>query len=263
MPAVIVSLPPKPGASEVAVVSTLVKVGAKYGVKARSALSPKITLLPSPAVIVSLPMPPTITSLPEPAVITSLPPSAGPSAPVSVLVMCTRTAGSKVATPSSPKTTLLPPPALIVSLPWPPRMTSLPEPVVILSSPPPAVGSVVRAVTSPPVFVSKANEPLSPITRLSPSPALIVSLPLPPMIRSAPAPPVIVSVPPTVGSIDSASWTVIGRPPNCAAFTVAAKTAPLSPMTMLLAVPPVMVSLPAPPTTIALPAPTLIVSFPP
>ena len=127
MPAVIVSLPPKLGASEVAVVSTLVKVP-KFGVKARSALSPKMTLFPSPAVMVSLPMPPTITSLPEPAVIMSLPPSAGPSAPVSVLVMWTRMAGSKVAMPSSPKTTLLPPPASIVSLPWPPRMTSLPEP---------------------------------------------------------------------------------------------------------------------------------------
>ena len=43
----------------------------------------------------------------------------------------------------------------------------------------------------------------------------------------------------------------------------AASISPLSPMMMLLAVPPVIVSLPKPPTTIALPAPTVIVSLPP
>ena len=107
--------------------------------------------MPLPTVIVSAPEPPKITLLPSPVVMMSSPPSVWlvVSMYVSTLVATVLLTGSlvNVASPSSPTMTLPAdaPSTVIVSAPVPPKITLLP-PVTVMVSLPPMPGSCVVIV---------------------------------------------------------------------------------------------------------------------
>ncbi|OQB83018.1 MAG: hypothetical protein BWX88_03624 [Planctomycetes bacterium ADurb.Bin126] len=297
LPAVMVSLPP-PSSAVVMTSPMVIGRPESCGASALAAvifpLSPRARLLPSFKVIVSLPVPPITMSDPLPTVIVSFPPIASSllwtrsRSPAFVSApgwVCWpgRSARVKSSRPLSPRMRLpasVPPDnspslAVIVSPPWPPSTTSLPVPVVIVSSPPSAdeIVSTRPSVMAMPEScgasaAAAVTRPLSPMTRLLPPPAEIVSPYRPPTTTSLPAPVVISSTPPAevVERLSMRSMSAGFRSAPAAVASRSARTKsilPSSPRTILLPSPAPMMSPAWPPRTMSPPLPVVIWSTPP